>query len=155
MSFLLLSFPRARGLCMVSWHSNSSLLKKCPRPRWGDWRMTGYVPWWSQDWSPRVWTWMPRLFTNKLNCSWVSYVMSVIWILPTIVLYTLSLSLGGSNPKQKGGGWDKLCSQVLREKTHSHQYLWPIRPAIPSGMEETDPCGGEGMARTTGKRVDI
>jgi len=50
---------------------------------------------------------------------------------------------------------DNPCSKVLRDKTHSHQYLWLIKAVIPIGREETDPCGGEGMARTAGKSRDL
>lgn len=43
---------------------------------------------------------------------------------------------------------DHPCSQVRRDKTPSHCCLWPIRAVIPSGREETDPGGGEGVGES-------
>lgn len=50
---------------------------------------------------------------------------------------------------------DNLCSKVLRDKTHSRQYLWPIRAMILSGIEGTDQCSGGRYGKGCGDLVMI
>lgn len=80
--------------------------------------------------------WMPRLSTSQLSWACIRGVMSVVRIPLTVVLCTRASSLEARDVRRKANG-DHPCSQV--------RDLRPIRAVIPSGREEMDPCGGEGV----------